>query len=366
MWILIFALPDLNISESIGNENIAIVPHDDSRIIKITNNSVNAKALVNNFKDQFGRERHPSFLIINDTAPMHLRNIDAIVGFRNIIAISTIIEGHEHNLIGTFVTLPLYSDYFDFYPITITKDNDAFLTQSPSVLGYDRGRNKFSGQTSPSLADSRNIRAERYNHLFDQLHKVWQRRYLKNKQSEWSTRILFRSIEMAYQASAMPFKNHSTIYDYGASASLWVSAFEILSHPKKGNANLLTVLNLLGKYEWLHKDLRRRSYVIKYGGKRMHVNLSQKLYKELYDTRNAFLHGNPIAQNRLKPFGNKNAEDITRFAPLLYKVALLKYLEQFKDRRIKPNWQDTYIRRVHDERNLCNALLEAKSPTPDM
>ena len=70
------------------------------------------------------------------------------------------------------------------------------------------------------------------------------------------------------------------------------------------------------------------------------MNFSQKLYKELYDTRNAFLHGNPVTANRLKPFGKKNAQVITRFAPLLYKVALLNYLIQFKDKRIKPNWQE--------------------------
>ena len=167
---------------------------------------------------------------------------------------------------------------------------------------------------------------------------------------------------MAYQASTMPFKNHSTMYDYGASASLWVSAFEILSHPKKGSVSLLTVLDLIGQYDWLHKDLKRRSYVIKYGGKRRYVNLSQKLYKELYDTKNAFLHGDPVTPNRLKPFRKKNAQAITRFAPLLYKVTLLNYLGQFKDRRSKPDWQEKYIRRSFDERNLSEALLKSKNP----
>jgi hypothetical protein len=118
----------------------------------------------------------------------------------------------------------------------------------------------------------------------------------------------------------------------------------------------------MGKYDWLHKDLRRRSYVIKYGGKKRPVNLSQKLYKELYDTRNAFLHGNPVTPNRLKPFRKKKAQPITRFAPLLYKVTLLNYLVQFKDRRFKPNWQKEYIQRSFDESDLSEALLKAKNP----
>ena len=167
---------------------------------------------------------------------------------------------------------------------------------------------------------------------------------------------------MAYQAATMPFKNHSTIYDYGASASLWVSAFEILSHPKKSNANLLTVLDLMSKYEWLHKDCRRRSYVVEYRGQKYRVNLSQKLYKELYDTRNAFLHGNPVTSKRLRPFGKKDAQSITRYAPLLYKVALISFLDKFKTKR-KAKRIDRlkeYARKSVTERSLSDALLTIK------
>jgi hypothetical protein len=364
MWIIIFALPDLNLKESIGNENIAIVPHDDPRIIEIVNKSAYARALVENFEDQFGRKNYPSLLIISADAPQHFCDIDAIVGFRNIVAITTIIKGYEHSLTSTFVAYPLYSDYFDFYPITITKDDDGFLTQSPSLLGYDDEHKEFTGQTSPSLAGPGSVRAESLGNLFDFMHTVWQRRYSRKRYSEQSTRTLFRSLEMAYQASTMPFKNHSTIYDYGASASLWVSAFEILSHPKNRNANLLTVLDLIGKYEWLHKDLKRRSYTIDYRDKKK-VNLSQKLYKELYDTRNAFLHGNPVTPNRLKPFGRKDSPIITRFAPLLYKVALISFLEQFKTKRKSKRIDilKDYARKSITERNLAEALLTSKKQT---
>lgn len=364
MWIIIFALPDLNLKEAIGNDSIAIVPHNDLRIIENTNQSSYAKALVENFKDHFGRKSYPSLLIISGDSPNHLKdNIDAIVAFRNIVALATIIEGHEHRLTSSFVAFPLYSDFFDFYPITISKNDDAFLTQSPSILGYDDEPGKFRGQTSPSLAGSDHVRSEPTGDLFDQLHKAWKRRYLSKKYSEWVTRTLFRSLEMAYQASTMPFKNHSTIYDDGASASLWVSAFEILSHPKKGKANLLTVLDLIGKYDWLEKDLNRRIYVVEYPRKtRNQVNFAQKLYKELYDARNAFLHGNPVTPNRLKPFGRKSAQSITRYAPLLYKIALISFLEQFKTKR-KLKRIDTLkecLRKKITERNLAKALLTLK------
>jgi hypothetical protein len=362
MWLIIFALPDLNLNEPVGDENIAIVPKDDSRITKITKNSPFSKALVENFEDQFGQKQNPALLIISDTAPQQLREIDAIVGFRNIFALSTIIKGHEHSLTSKFVAYPVYSDYFDFYPITISKDDDGFLTKSPSVLGFDDERKSFRGQTSPSLAGPAHVSAGPPGFLFDQLQKVWSRRYLRKRYGEWSTRALFRSLEMAYQATSMPFKNYSTMYDFGASASLWVSALEILSHPKKGSANLSTVLDLIGKYDWIDKDVKRRAYVVKYGGKRTNVNLAQKLYKELYDTRNAFLHGNPVTPNRLKPFRRKEAQAITRFAPLLYEVALISFLEQFKPKRKykRIDMLKEYGKKSVTERKLAAALLKSK------
>ncbi len=362
MWEILFALPDLSLRESIGDEYIAIVPHDDLRIIEITNQSSYAKAIVENFEDQFGRKNYPSLLIINDTAPQHLRDTEAIVGFRNIVALSTIIKGHEHSLTSTFVAFPLYSDFFDFYPITIAKDDDGFLTQSPSILGFDDEREKFTGQTSPGLAGPGHVRADPVGQLFDQLQKVWQRRYLKKKVNEWSTRTLFRSLEMAYQASSMPFKNHSTIYDFGSSASLWVSAFEILSHPRSGKADLHSVLKLLGKYEWNDKKVKKKAYKIRYRGNDYRVNLVQKLYKELYDTRNDFLHGNPVRKNRLFPFKNIKSQPITRFAPLIYKVALISFLVQFKTkRRIKRIERlKEYGRKLMIERKLAEAILKSK------
>lgn len=350
-------------NKSIGDESIAIVPHDDSRIIEIVKQSVYPKALVENFEDQFGRKSYPSFLILNDKASQHLRYIDAIVGFRNIVALSTIIKGHEHSLTRSFVAYPLYSDYFDFYPITIAKEDDGFLTQTPSVLGFDDEFKKFSGQPSPTLAGLRHVSADPKSDLFDQLHKVWQRRYLSRRYSERATRSLFRSLEMAYQASTMPFKNYSTLYDYGTSASLWVSAFEILSHPENRNANLLTVIELLGKYDWFDKNLKRRSYVVKYRGERKQVNLTQKLYKELYDTRNNFLHGNPVTSNRLRPLSKKNAQSITRYAPLLYKVALISFLEKFKSKRKVKRIETLkeYAKKSMTERSLAEALLTLKT-----
>lgn len=258
MWSIFFVLPNVTMRQAVGNEYISIVPYSDSRLEESISTNPFARSLVENFEDQFGRKIYPAALIVNDDAPDYLKSIDALTGFRNALAISTIIKGHEHRLTSTFVVYPLYSDFFDFYPLTVSRDNDGFIIRTPSVLGFDDEHNEFRGQISPGLGRPGDLSDKAEDHVFKLMHKAWERRFFKRKCDEWSTRTLFRSLEMAYQAASMPFKNHSTIYDYGSSASLWVSALEILSHPRTENANLLSVLSLLGAYDWKDKLVGRK------------------------------------------------------------------------------------------------------------
>ena len=137
MWHIIFAIPNLGLQESVGTEHIAIARHDDRRVMEITSSNPLAKLLVEGFEDPFRRKVYPSLLIVSGSAPSCVREIDAIVGFRNCFALCTIIKGHEHSLTSSFVAYPLYSDYFDFYAISISKNNDGFITNSPSLMGFD-------------------------------------------------------------------------------------------------------------------------------------------------------------------------------------------------------------------------------------
>lgn len=69
MWSIFFVLPNLGLRNQVGNENIAIVPHNDSRVIKITSSNPLAKSLIESFEDQFRRKAYPSVLIVNRNAP---------------------------------------------------------------------------------------------------------------------------------------------------------------------------------------------------------------------------------------------------------------------------------------------------------
>jgi hypothetical protein len=58
--------------------------------------------------------------------------------------------------------------------------------------------------------------------------------------------------------------------------------------------------------------------------------LAAYLYWEIYRARNDFLHGNPVSRERLFPFKNDKRPPLPHLAPLIYKTALLGFLERFQ------------------------------------
>ena len=149
----------------------------------------------------------------------------------------------------------------------------------------------------------------------------------------WRTRKFFRSLEMAYQGASAPLHNFSSIYDYGSHLGHWISAFEVLTHPRKGRVGWKDVLDLLAEPRVHDPRLQHKRYVIRERGHQASAprrcNLPQRLYKQAYDARNDFLHGNPVRLTSLYPFRNRRRPPLTMFMPLLFRLALDTFLEGF-------------------------------------
>lgn len=159
------------------------------------------------------------------------------------------------------------------------------------------------------------------------------RRIYRHAEPKRSERMLFRSLETGYQAFAMPSANLSSIHDHGSRIGLWVSAFEILAHPWRGAANLMSVVRLLERPGWDNSRLSRRIYSVRFGGRRHRVALAARLYKELYDTRNDFFHGNEVEERRLYPFRDKDRPSLQKLAPVLYSTALTAFVGRLRRRK---------------------------------
>lgn len=344
MYELIKILPNVELTTPIENDFIAIVNYKDERAKEIFKNFPHLKQLINSFKDQFSNKIFPSLLLVN--RKFKKPSDEAIVAFRNILAISTIAKGFEHRFTNTFTAYPLYSEYFDFYPLTTSKTNEV-IYNTPSVIGTVDNLNRFEGQSYPFLFDTGTVSTDYYCPLLSPLNEIWIKRFISNNGKNWNTTKLFRSLEMAYQACSIPIKNNHSMYDHGVSASLWISAFEILSHPGgNGRVDIWSVLKLLNNYNWLdNKSIKKKSFHLRNNK----IHLIQKLYFELYNLRNDFLHGNKVTANNIRPFKKSKNKSFIYYALLIYKIALLSFLKNLDNPQVDKNTsiEDKLLQRLY-------------------
>jgi hypothetical protein len=361
-WLFVALLHNLSIHEPVENGYVAIVPDTDDRAISLIKASPALRRLVSNFTDQFGRSASPSLMIVHPKATKKLLAQDALIGFRNTIAICSIIQAWEEALIRKqSLNVLKYSNYFDLYPITVGKDGDALIIRSPSILGLDEPE-EFVGQTSPELATSYRVNAFYDQELVKAILLVWKDRFIKRRVRNWRSLVLFRSLEMAYHASTIPFENSSTIYDYGAKIALWVSAFEVLVRSRTEKADLSKVLHLLSTPKFYVPSLNKKLYTIKLRGEKRRCNLPQKLYYTLYATRNDFIHGNPVGIRNLFIKGSAKYHPLTAAAPIIYKLALQSFLnipklENLADYEI---YEINGFRNVRNFENAISALIQRR------
>lgn len=328
-WNFGFLLPNLSISDSIGSEYVTITHSNDPRVKTMIKHFPSIKYLLEGITDQFSRKVHPSLLIFSKEIPEKSISNNAIIDFRNMFAISCIVNAWKRFLIqGQWFINGQYSEYFRLYPIIPRITDNFFTIISPAVLGLDEPEN-FHGQTDAQLAGpAHNIRCDTY--LFDSLNKAWEERHINGMFSDMKTTILFRSLQTAFQASSMPNTNYQSIYDYGATLSQWVSAFEILAHSVNQNVGFRDVLNLIGCFPSQFKQLTQKIYNVDYYRSTRTIirgTLPQKLYRQIYDARNDFIHGNQVSIKHLFPWYDKKRHPLYYFAPLLYEIALICFLE---------------------------------------
>jgi hypothetical protein len=331
-WGFGFLLPHAYFSEPIEHAHFALVPPSDERLCEMIRTSPAVERLCTAFTDQFGQQVEPSALLIRPDAPAKIEYYEAAC-FRNPVAISSLVDAWTFFINGGRAGYPLWSDYFDFYSFTVTRDGD-LSAESVAITELDLP-GEFAGQKAPHLPRNNRVSFGVDRRMLDNCLRFWDRRFVK-KRVERKTRRLFRSLEIAYLAGRVPAvgSRETSIHDYGAVIALWISAIEILSHKKdktkpkkKAAANLLTVLELLSKIEWGDSDLCTKPYWVEYHGTRYSLNVIQKLYLELYRARNAFLHGNAVKPSHLYPCGNKSAHTLMHCAPLIYRAAVLAFTD---------------------------------------
>lgn len=359
-WKLQYLLPDFQMERAFETEFLVLVPHDDSRLASAVAANPGLAKLVEGFRDHHDNLVWPFVLLCRDDAPDSVWSFEAFSAFRNILAISSIALGRQraHSDPNNNVINTLWSDYFDFHPIYLSADEKGLVVNSPAKLGW-MDFDSFRGYTNPALPS--HVKAETEPSLLSAGVRLWDQHFVQ-KRDEWKTRVLFRSLEMAYLAASMPTSSLSSLYDYGSRIALWVSAFEILSHPGgDGSTGLDSVLALLVKPQVSSSRIRARRFRHRWRNEPRRVNLPQRLYVEMYKARNDFIHGNPVDLERLFPFKKKKRPNLVEIAPLVYQLAIEEFFTAIEvmEPAPVPSPTSSFIQRSSRSHCLEKALLRS-------
>jgi len=329
-WELVFILNNLTFSRNWENDYLAIIGPKDERYSSIKEQSPTTKKLLSNFVNQRKQSFSPPILIRKSNYPRPPKEPDSILAFRNILAISSIVKGWGISSTGCNA---LYSDYFDLYPLVPGKQG-TIHTISSAMHDFDMGSRPFLGQNSPHLPiDLSDVWTHTDELLLESLHEIWKGIFIGTTQETWTDTALFRSLQMAYRAFQCPVRPIGSIYDYGTHLVLFASACEILCHPEKGDVGPKEVLELLHQYPFCEKRLRHKRYKFKRETKAGKIvtetmTLAQKLYSQIYDLRNDFIHGNKVTDSSLRASTNKKRKPLTWAMPIIYRTLLYAFLKK--------------------------------------
>jgi hypothetical protein len=343
-WIPMFTMPNIAIVEPIEIDGLALVSVEDERIQTLARRHRRFAMYLGSFTSEFGQQVSPSTILVRADKFDQYRAAEALAGFRDAIAISTIPYAwsqalrfeNNHNI--------KYANWFSFYPWLVDSKYEDLVMQSMAQLGAHEVK-AMKGQTSPGISymalEPRMIDAALLPALLEQ----WVARFGSLTPSRKNT-SLFRSLNMASSAAMLPGNVEVTIYDLGRSIALWVSAFEILTE----SGTCAAVYKLLEGTKWNLSDNSNPIYEPhKYKPGQPKRSLPVWLYGAMNHARNDFVHGNEISPSRLiVPPGKRPLHLYT--APL-YRMALNSFLD-LKPPPIVPRdgetEYDAHWRHMHD------------------
>lgn len=324
-WTPIWVMPNLRVHDAVNGGRAAIASIRDQRIIDLANQYPKFRSFIASFKDAFGLEVEPSVLIVKKQKSRPLK-LEPLASFRDLVALSVIpYQRAQMIVLGGQMPRVLYSNTFYLYPWMLDKDYQYLMTSTISGMGVHKV-SRFGGQSSPDIFAHDLKQRDIDETLFKVLLQSWERRYFTSNPSHADI-ALFRSLNMATVACQTPGVVDTTMYDVGRIVALWVSAFEILAHPGPGRrVHFTTVYDLFESIRYQDKNIGKKRYTaLMPRQKRTRGNLPRFVYGQLYEARNAFLHGNEVSYAILRPRNSKSL--LFHLAPPLYRLALASVLQ---------------------------------------
>jgi hypothetical protein len=333
-WSPIAILPNLSLKNPIEGHFVAFAGTSDARVVAICQASRQFRELLSRFTDAFGVAIDPAVLIArDDKLPI---SADAFLSFRDLVVASIIPYSRSLNTVYRNSNRIAYSNSFWIYPWMINTQTNSLTMSTPALTAFHVVE-QFGGQSTPELSVMQVDNID--EPLFEALLARWTRHYF-GKRARWADRALFRSLNTAFHAAALPGGVGVTLFDLGRNVSLWVSALEILSHPRIAKAGLSTVYPLFERITYCNDEVGRRKYSAYNPNRKKNVKEPRRplpcwIYGKLYQARNHFLHGNRVSIKTLSPTNVQTG--LFWLAPSLYRLALSSFLDLAAEKEL-PYW----------------------------
>lgn len=328
------------------------------------------RLLTRRFYSAFGHKYRPGCLLVKADARSRVLDSDALVSFRNMCAIATTTQGWGTALASMSGHRSiLWNDSFQFGFYTPGRSG-GYVFLHGAVWGFESADRMRRMRLHPAsqFESLRTAAPDVDVALLGRLMTAW-RRYYVQKRERRRFEPLFRSLATAFHAGLFPSDGITVLSDAGTRIGQWVSAFEVLFHPGiGGRVDKDRVMRELASGPWDSSVLVAKRYTVRVGHKvKRRATLLERIYEDLYDARNAFLHGNRVTQSTVRFRGQRNRLSLVELVPSLYHGALLAFLEgkvgggpsgRVRDLRT-PKAVRTYMQRRDGLSNVQQALMHA-------
>lgn len=328
-WDAVAVLPNLDLGQAIEGGPACLVPPDDARLLLLRSAQPNLETFLTRFADSHGQEVEPSVLLIQRAPSGDWDRVLPLASFRDLVSAAVVPRTRAETMLnGRNWGGASFADAFDFYPWMLDRHYDGMIATTSGLTGVHQVQD-FHGQSSPGIARAFVDGSTWDGTLLERLLQRWKTAIAKTE-LDWADRALFRSLNMANQASMMPTAaSDTTVYDVGRTIILWVSAFEVLFHAGiGGNIDREGVMDALERVEWLTAPCRAPVHPLvrpRKGKPPTAVIPASHLYDRLNAVRNQFAHGNPIAPALLQLA--QQGSSLFHVAAPLYRMALTSFLE---------------------------------------
>ena len=370
-WKAMSVLPGLRLRSAVEAGPAAIVPRADPRVAELCDESKKLKKFLGSFTDAFRQKLEPSLIIVRKDILPTMTTAEAIAGLRDAAAVSMIIHNRSLELKHPRQNRPSYSNALSIYPWMVDNADQHLIALTPAMWATHMV-SQFKGQGSPEVpvADVGDLDFDQA--LMSELLRRWHSRF-SIKKPTYEDRVLFRSLNMANQASLTPGGVDAIFYDYGRLIALWVSAMEILAHPDGDDVGYKNVYEQLMQVRWTSRRLRWKKWVAFEGRKKPKKHrypLPIWLCNHLYKARNDFLHGNEVTAKSLLIKNSKSS--LFQVAAPLYRMSLTSFLKLEWNGHIPPMTNmDGFVSAFNDrysfqgdQRVVEDALLAAVGKLP--